>query len=51
MDRVGNAMRQKGWFIRQRDNQLVHIVLTPPHEHVVDELLADLRQAVGAATS
>ena len=49
MDRVGDAMRQKGWFIRQRDNQLVHIVLTPPHERVVDELLADLRQATMAA--
>jgi|HubBroStandDraft_6_1064221.scaffolds.fasta_scaffold216585_2 sphinganine-1-phosphate aldolase len=51
MDRVGNAMRQRGWFIRQRDNQLVHIVLTPPHERVVDELLADLRQAVRAGAS
>lgn len=48
VDRVGDAMRQKGWFIRQRDNQLVHIVLTPPHERIVDELLADLRQAANA---
>ncbi len=46
MDKLGNAMRRKGWFIRHRKNRSIHIVLTPPHEHVIDELLVDLQQAV-----
>lgn len=46
MDRVGETMRGKGWFIRHRENASIHVVLTPPHAGVADAYLSDLREAV-----
>jgi len=42
---VAGSLRDKGWFIRQRANDCIHVVLTPPHAQVADVFLADLRQA------
>lgn len=49
MDRVGEAMRHKGWFIRHRENASIHVVLTPPHAGVADAYLTDLREAINLA--
>jgi glutamate/tyrosine decarboxylase-like PLP-dependent enzyme len=46
LDRLGDSMRNKGWFIRHRENASIHIVLTPPHARVADAYLSDLREAV-----
>ena len=46
MDRVREKMRDKGWFIRDRENASIHVVLTPPHAAVADAYLSDLRETV-----
>jgi hypothetical protein len=44
---VADAMDDKGWHLnRNTDPRGVHLMLSPIHASVVDELLADLADAV-----
>ncbi|MEX2247619.1 MAG: aspartate aminotransferase family protein [Dehalococcoidia bacterium] len=44
---VGDAMHAKGWFFdRQETPPALHLMISPRHRLVVDEFLADLREAV-----
>lgn len=46
---VGNVMDDRGWHLnRIVDPPGLHLMLSPAHAFVVDELLADLRAAVAA---
>jgi glutamate/tyrosine decarboxylase-like PLP-dependent enzyme len=48
---VADEMIAKGWFVRkQAYPPSIHVVLTPPHEAVVDAYLSDLSDAVDKAT-
>jgi len=47
---VGDQMDDRGWHLdRQHDPDALHMMVSPAHERVVDELLADLRDAVANA--
>jgi len=44
---VGDLMERKGWHIdRQQRPESLHAMVIPPHLHVAEEYLADLREAV-----
>ncbi len=44
---IADFMETKGWYIlRQLEPPGIHVVLTPPHERIVNSYLADLRNAV-----
>jgi hypothetical protein len=44
---VGDVMDDKGWNLnRNTDPRGLHLMLSPAHGAVVDELIADLRDAV-----
>jgi sphinganine-1-phosphate aldolase len=48
---IVESMREKGWFVRPSSRPpSIHVVVTPMHERVVDQYLADLKLATcGAA--
>jgi glutamate/tyrosine decarboxylase-like PLP-dependent enzyme len=44
---VGDQMDDRGWHLdRQHDPDALHLMVSPEHEGVVDDFLADLQQAV-----
>jgi hypothetical protein len=48
---IGDVLAQRGWhFDRQEGPPAIHLMVSPRHALVVDEFLADLRQAVASAT-
>jgi glutamate/tyrosine decarboxylase-like PLP-dependent enzyme len=47
---VGDHMDDRGWHLdRQHDPDALHVMVSPAHHRIVDELLADLREAVANA--
>jgi glutamate/tyrosine decarboxylase-like PLP-dependent enzyme len=47
---IGDEMDDRGWHLdRQADPDALHMMVSPAHARVVDELLADLREAVANA--
>ncbi|MCH8133504.1 MAG: aspartate aminotransferase family protein [Myxococcales bacterium] len=44
---VGDVMDEKGWHLdRQHGPDALHLMISPEHDRVADEFLADLREAV-----
>ena len=44
---VGDVMDEKGWHLdRQHGPDALHLMISPEHDRVADEFLADLRKAV-----
>jgi hypothetical protein len=44
---VGDVMDDKGWHLnRNREPESLHVMLSPVHALVIDELIDDLRDAV-----
>ena len=44
---VGDVMDERGWHLdRQKDPDALHLMVSPEHDRVVDDFLADLRHAV-----
>lgn len=44
---VGDVMDDKGWHLnRNREPEGLHVMLSPVHAHLAEELVADLRDAV-----
>jgi len=44
---IGDVMDDRGWHLdRQSNPHALHMMLSPAHDKVVDEFLADLREAV-----
>lgn len=44
---IGDVMDDKGWHLnRNRDPESLHVMLSPVHADLVDQLVADLRDAV-----
>ena len=44
---VGDVMDEKGWHLdRQNGPDALHLMVSPEHDRVVDDFLADLRFAV-----
>jgi hypothetical protein len=44
---VGDVMDDKGWHLdRQHGPDALHMMVSPAHAEVVDEFIADLREAV-----
>ena len=44
---VGDVMDDRGWRLDRQDNpRALHLMVAPMHVHVVDEFVADLRDAV-----
>jgi sphinganine-1-phosphate aldolase len=49
IDSIVNGLRAKEWFVRPSSNPpSIHMVVTPMHERVADQYLADLRLAAAA---
>jgi glutamate/tyrosine decarboxylase-like PLP-dependent enzyme len=47
---IADQMDDRGWHLdRQHDPDAIHMMVSPAHERVVDELLSDLRDAVANA--
>jgi glutamate/tyrosine decarboxylase-like PLP-dependent enzyme len=47
---IGDQMDDKGWHLdRQHDPDALHMMVSPAHHRIVDELLTDLRDAVANA--
>ncbi len=46
IDGVGDVMDDRGWNLDRQQGGL-HLMVSPYHEHVADDLLADLADAVG----
>ena len=47
---VGDQMEAKGWHIdRLQHPDALHAMITAPHDKVIDEYLADLKEAVAVA--
>jgi glutamate/tyrosine decarboxylase-like PLP-dependent enzyme len=43
---IGDVMDDKGWFLnRNREPESLHLMLSPVHAELVDQLVADLREA------
>lgn len=48
---VGDQMEEKGWLVdRLQRPEALHAMVTPLHERIVDQFIADLKQAVGHVT-
>jgi glutamate/tyrosine decarboxylase-like PLP-dependent enzyme len=47
---IADQMDDRGWHLdRQHDPDAIHMMVSPAHERVVDDLLSDLRDAVANA--
>jgi glutamate/tyrosine decarboxylase-like PLP-dependent enzyme len=47
---IGDQMDDRGWHLdRQHDPDALHMMVSPAHQRIVDELLADVREAVALA--
>jgi sphinganine-1-phosphate aldolase len=47
---VGDQMDDKGWHLdRQHGPDALHMMVSPEHHRIVDEFLADLKDAVASA--
>ncbi len=47
---IGDRLNAKGWGVdRQKNPDALHVMLSPKHLDVIDEFLADLREAIATA--